>query len=657
MNAQRRGENATSTVNSAHDDQHPPSHGTDRLLAQSIPEEEQIPISTSSSSFVLSDRIVRAIFLLLGVGILIPWNAFVSAKPYFAARLCQGEGQKDIINFEQWFGLVWNLSSVLSLGLIIVGQAISDYYKKRKEATTTSTTTTNALLSVPTTTGGRDVGPEETSSRGSSGGGSAGTGSDSIGSHDHSLYLVMVPLFLYMTVFMIQAGLVLVPNIPPQHFLMLTMVGLAVCGTCGAVATAGIVSTAGLFPSNVGINPFFSGQALGGVAVSLANFATALFQDPSVYWDQHCTSSFTKGASSDSAFTLATTRMDYDGPNQLLQSLQQKDVTCSPYTALDWAIFAYFGAGCIVLLLCLLGYHQIHKYQDMAHRDDYEVIHDTVPSATGPEVVDESPRIGLELNDRISERQSHEIHSADGAGCKGQESSLVDDTVLVAGIDVNASNANDGVFRDDNNDDDQASIDEVYTNEVDEGAVFAAIKGPATCIFLVFTVTLCLFPSWVSELESSQQCASKFRLHNDLYVPFSFVFFNVGDLLGRMLAGRVKVERIRHLSRKLVIAAVLRVCFFPLFLLCQTSLTSHSGSNSLTIPSDIFSGLVQFGFAVTNGLLVSMSFMWAPHLVGQTTQLQERASEMMTFAVYFGLLGGSMLAFPFLQLATRILTQ
>jgi hypothetical protein len=76
--------------------------------------------SSGSSVGLLSDGMVRAIFLLLGIGILIPWNAFVSAKPYFTARLCQSG--RDIVNFEQWFGLVWNFSSVLSLGLIIASQ-------------------------------------------------------------------------------------------------------------------------------------------------------------------------------------------------------------------------------------------------------------------------------------------------------------------------------------------------------------------------------------------------------------------------------------------------------------------------------------------------------------------------------------------------------
>jgi hypothetical protein len=79
----------------------------------------------SGSGVGLSDGVIRAIFLLLGIGILIPWNAFVSAKPYFTARLCQSG--RDIVNFEQWFGLVWNFSSVLSLGLIIAGQCKSQY--------------------------------------------------------------------------------------------------------------------------------------------------------------------------------------------------------------------------------------------------------------------------------------------------------------------------------------------------------------------------------------------------------------------------------------------------------------------------------------------------------------------------------------------------
>jgi len=580
----------------------------------------------------------------------------VSAAPYFSARLC-GEGHHDIVNFEKWFGLVWNSCSVISLGLIIFGQAISDYWKKRN--TVGSTIMTSHVLldgsGTNSSNNNRADASEDDSSRGSnSTGGSGNTAAGS--SHDHSFLLVMVPLMMYLSVFGVQAGLVLVPQILPQSFLTLTMIGLAVCGTCGAIASAGIVSTAGLFPSSLGINPFFEGQAVGGVLVSIANFATAVFQDPTSYWDEHCTASNITNSSS--ASLLATTRMMIKTtPIELdISELQKVDATCSPYRALDWSVFVYFCAGCIVLLLCLVGYHHIHKYQESWHRDDYEVIHDAPPpnqsrdnpgnlgSITAEVASDISPRIGLELNDRISDRES------DRAEVKG--GSLRNGTIGTS--EIEGSSEADGIFRDDTNTG-NASVDEEYTDEVDEVAVFSAIKGPATCIFLVFTVTLGLFPSFTSELASNRQCMSHFRLHNDLYVPFTFVFFNIGDLVGRMLAEKVPVQRIRHLSRKLVILATLRLTFLPIFLLCNTNLSS-STSSSFVIRSDLFSLVVLFTFAITNGLLVSTAFMHAPNLVPKATEMQERMSEMMTFAVYFGLLSGSMLAFPFMKLATNILS-
>jgi equilibrative nucleoside transporter 1/2/3 len=192
---------------------------------------------------------------------------------------------------------------------------------------------------------------------------------------------------------------------------------------------------------------------------------------------------------------------------------------------------------------------------------------------------------------------------------------------------------------------------EEYTEEENEVAVFSAIKGPATCIFLTFTVTLCLFPSWLSQLRSSHECETHFRLSNDLYVPFSFVVFNLGDLAGRLMSEKVPVERLRHMSLKLVIAAACRVVFFPLLLFC---VSEASDRHMMTIESDFYSLVVQFLFAFTNGILLSCSFMYAPHLVAHNTGMQERASEMMTFAVYFGLLSGSLLSFPFSQLVSQL---
>ena len=115
---------------------------------------------------------------------------------------------------------------------------------------------------------------------------------------------------------------------------------------------------------------------------------------------------------------------------------------------------------------------------------------------------------------------------------------------------------------------------------------------------------------------------------------------------------------------KLVVGALLRGIFFLLFLLCVTSndvpIGDDSSNNSQThhslllfkIHSDFYSLVVQFAFALTNGLLISYSFMYASNQVQHTTDMQERSSEMLTFSIGFGLLSGSLLSFPFTNLAT-----
>ena len=118
------------------------------------------------------------------------------------------------------------------------------------------------------------------------------------------------------------------------------------------------------------------------------------------------------------------------------------------------------------------------------------------------------------------------------------------------------------------------------------------------------------------------------------------------------------------MSMKLVVGALFRGVFFLLFLLCVTSndvpIGDDNSNNSQTrhsllfkIHSDFYSFIVQFLFALTNGLLISYSFMYASNQVQHTTDMQERSSEMLTFAIGFGLLSGSLLSFPFTDLASR----
>jgi hypothetical protein len=538
--------------------------------------------TAEESSPGLSEGVVKIIFLLLGIGILLPWNAYVNAKPYFEARFCSSDGT-ETINFELWFGLAWNLASVVSLGSIIVFQMAKDRQVKYNDIAEDQLSRTDESQ--------EPLNPNNNIC-------------NSHSNQGHSFWLVMMPLSLFLAVFVFTAFLVFVPDIPPRTFTVITLFGLAICGMCGAIATAGVVSTASLFPSHVGINPFFSGQAVGGVAVSAANFVAASMEDSSSFWGQHC-----EGDENENSYGL------------------QSQATCSPYQHVDWVVFAYFSLGCVVLGSCLVGYSYIVRYQRSEHRDDYEPVRDN----TVHDKVDESPRIGLELkqNDRPRERQETESDIVS----PHSPTSFRDDPL--AGPTPIAIDAPD-------------PLSEEPCQNPDEGnttaAVWNAIKGPAWCIFFTFSVTLSLFPGWISQLRSSHECETHFRLHNDLYTPLSFLVFNVGDLMGRLVSAKIPVDRIRNMSHKLVVGALLRVVFFPLFLLCAAGAADRV---AVTIPSDLYSLAVQLLFAFSNGILISCSFMHAPHLIANSTGIQERSSEIMTFAVSFGLLSGSLLSFPF----------
>jgi len=521
--------------------------------------------------------ILQIIFLLLGVGILVPWNAFINAKEYFLSRKCQHEGDAVDANIESTFAMVYNLSSVISLGLIIFVQWLGDQWIAEKEEHKTGGRH-------PSMQDALHVSNETESSKSATG---------------HSFWLVMVPLTFYLAVFTMQTVMVLMMEIRASLFWALTIVSLVVCGICSAIATAGTVATAGLFESEVAMNPFLTGQAVGGVAVSAANFAAAVMEDSSIYWNAHC---------------------------QNDDSARKLEETCVPYQQRDFAVFSYFFLGSVVLVACLLGYAYIDRFQRRRHRDDYETL-DSMESS----VVEDSPRIGLEMpEERMRQQQEEEV--IDGLmppSFAGNDTK--DDLAATVDPAETASST--------------SSEPNVDTNN-ETAAVWTIVRGPAICIFLTFFVTLSLFPGWTSGLRSVRQCQTHKRLANDLYTPFSFVLFNTGDMLGRILSAKVPTKRIHHLSRKLVLASLLRFIFFPLLFLCI-----GGAQNRVQIPSDLYSLIVQFFFAVTNGLLVTLAFIHAPSLLPNVTHVQERSSELLTFALAFGLLSGSLFSFPVSKMA------
>lgn len=320
-------------------------------------------------------------------------------------------------------------------------------------------------------------------------------------------------------------------------------------------------------------------MSAGGLAISVANFVAATWEDPSGYLDVHC------AAGDTTEFVVAA---------------------CKPYTKVDWGAAGYFLLGCLTLVACSVGYAYIHRLQYEENEGVYDVV-----AAAASNAVEASPRIGLEL--RSQQRQMD-----DDDACEEPEA--------------------DGILRQPNilSAVQQASPTEQRPHAT-LGDVWTVVWFPVVSVFLTFTVTLGLFPAWTSQLRSTNQCHGG-RFANDLYTPFSFVVFNAGDLAGRLLSAFVTAHQIPNLSPKLLMAAVIRFAFFLFFALCASSTNA-----TVFIPNDVYSFLVQWTFAVSNGCLLSACFVHAGSLV---TDNSRSVSELLNLAVSLGLFAGSMVSIP-----------
>lgn len=557
----------------------------------------------------VSDRWARFIFMLLGIGVLTPWNAFISAIPYFQSRVCSIPGASE--HFELWLGLVFNSCSVLSLGLLLIGPWIRERLLTLGIGRLHANNATDLAI---------ESSNQDNHHRAKSKG--------------HSFWLVTVPLCCYLTVFIITGLLATVKNIKAPVFLFYTMLGIIVLGVAGAFCQAGIVTTCSFFPPQVGINAFVSGQAVGGVAVSAANFLSATAEDPQKFHKQHCASNITLAGTVVSLLRNSDTINESNGNNN--NSTIITDDKCLPYDKIDTAVFLYFFVGAAVSLACVVGFAIIDQ---QVHRDAYEPVQGAV-TANLEEFQDEPSlhsKGGLELSpsspvDAPTQTEPTQLYLSEDD----------DEEVITPGDTA------DSLFRRLPSD---IGTEEVQSVSFTDGSagVLNAVKGPAFTIFFTFFVTLALFPSWTSRLRSVYQCRSSLRLLNDLFTPMTFLLFNVGDLVGRLLAERIPRATIQNLSTKLVLAACLRCIFFPMLLVCIGG--TENNENRLQVHSDFYSVLIQSFFAISNGTLISLSFMHAPMLTSADEKVQQKSSEVLTFAVYFGLLSGSLFSFPLSAIA------
>jgi equilibrative nucleoside transporter 1/2/3 len=120
-----------------------------------------------------------------------------------------------------------------------------------------------------------------------------------------------------------------------------------------------------------------------------------------------------------------------------------------------------------------------------------------------------------------------------------------------------------------------------------------------------------------------------------LFVPLSFLNFNLFDFLGRIAAGAVHVKA--DGGRCVPLWSILRIVFVPLFLLC------HFKDNTPFFKSDAFPITIMAVFAFTNGLVGSLCMMYGPLRVA--SESSGTAAQIMAFSLTSGLAIGSCLSF------------
>lgn len=153
------------------------------------------------------------------------------------------------------------------------------------------------------------------------------------------------------------------------------------------------------------------------------------------------------------------------------------------------------------------------------------------------------------------------------------------------------------------------------------------LRAPAFAVFFTFAVTL-VYPVFINNIESAN------GIRYNLFVPLSFLVWNLGDLGGRVLCGYQ--QYVIKSSRRFVLYAVLRLLFIPAYFLCNVH-------GSGWIKSDFTYFLVHLTFGLTNGHLGSSGMMSPPDYVDEHEKAA--AGGFMTLVLSLGLAAGALSSF------------
>lgn len=158
-------------------------------------------------------------------------------------------------------------------------------------------------------------------------------------------------------------------------------------------------------------------------------------------------------------------------------------------------------------------------------------------------------------------------------------------------------------------------------------------------IFFTFGITL-VFPVFASVVESTNTNL-KYRLFSkQIYIPFVYLMWNLGDLMGRLMCGYPKLHMLITTPRTMFIYSLARLAFIPLFMTCNI----HPGISQPFIKSDFWYILLQTLFGISNGQLCTSAFMIVGKLCDSDDE-KEAAGGFTTVFLSVGLAVGSVFSY------------
>ena len=169
--------------------------------------------------------------------------------------------------------------------------------------------------------------------------------------------------------------------------------------------------------------------------------------------------------------------------------------------------------------------------------------------------------------------------------------------------------------------------------------ILKKIKVEALTVLIIYIVTLGLFPA-VTVLVESTNADQAGAWEKVYFVPVvCFLFYNIGDYLGRLIAGSSRGPKI---CSKLALAlSLVRVAFVPLMLFCNLAPTVRRHI-PVYFDSDTAYIVIMFLLSMSNGYLTSIVMVNAPKKV--LPHEQQTASNLMVGLLGLGLITGAMLS-------------